>query len=281
MRVCLGRSGGRPKLERLPPHDRRRWATVVDLGTLLRPWRLARPAFTEIAHRGRASRTWWVDSERGRFVAKLTFDRRCFVEPGLRVAAAVAETGIATGCPVPTEDGDLCLEVDRGSERPWTIALLEAALGVPLTPSVFGAEVVAGQVLGRVHAFLAERSERQWVPADLLVWLAGHADETANGRAADLVSSIAAHRHRLGCSVVYGDPSPEILVAADGTAALIDWGTPSWGPQIYDVAVWLRWLGERPGGGSEREGRLLANYGRPIEREMLELFGRCVAAFGS
>lgn len=80
---------------------------MVDLAALLRPWVLGAAAFTEIAHRGRASRTWWVDSERGQHVAKLAFDRRQFVEPGLRVAAAVAEAGIPTGAPVPTADGDL------------------------------------------------------------------------------------------------------------------------------------------------------------------------------
>ena len=253
---------------------------MVDLETLLGPWRLATPAFTEIAHHNRASRTWWVDSERGRQVAKLAFDRRCFVEPGLRVAAAVTEVGIATGRPVPTEEGDLCLEVDRGAERPWTIALLEAAPGDPLSPSALDADAVAGRVLGRVHGFLAERSRREWVPADLLEWLAGHANETANRAAAEFAATIAEHRHRLRFSVVYGDPSPEVLVATDGSLSLIDWGTPSWGPQLYDVAVWLRWLGERPGAGSEREGRFLATYGRPVDGEMLEMFGRCVDAFG-
>ena len=252
----------------------------MDVTELLGPWRLAAPAFTEIAHRGRASRTWWVDSERGRHVAKLAFDRPRFIEPGLRVAAAVAELGIPTGVPVPTEDGKVCVEVERGPRRPWTIALLEAAPGEPLSPSAPGAEVVAGHVLGRVHGFLAERSRREWVPADLIEWLTGHAHQTANQRAAELVGAVAGQRHRLGFAVVYGDPSPEILLAADGGAALIDWGTPSWGPQLHDVAAWLRWLGERPGEGSEREGRFLASYGRPVDPGMLELFGHCADAFG-
>ncbi|MCA1570367.1 MAG: phosphotransferase [Chloroflexi bacterium] len=125
-----------------------------------------------------------------------------------------------------------------------------------------------------------DRPPRGRAPADLIEWLAGHAHQTANQRAAELVSSIAGQRHRLGFSVVYGDPSPEILLAAEGTAALIDWGTPSWGPQLHDVAAWLRRLGERPGEGSEREGRFLASYGRPIDPGMLELFGRCANAFG-
>ena len=196
------------------------------------------------------------------------------------MAAAVAELGIPTGAPVPTEDGRVCVEVDRGPRRPWTIALLEAAPGEPLSPSTPGAEAVAGHVLGRVHGFLAERSRREWVPADLIEWLAGHAIETANPLAGEFVATIADHRQRLRFSVVYGDPSPEILVATDGSPSLIDWGTQSWGPQLYDVAIWLRWLGERPGAGSEREGRFLVTYGLPVDREMLEMFGRCADAFG-
>ena len=80
---------------------------------------------------------------------------------------------------------------------------------------------------------------------------------------------------------MYGDPSPEILLAEDGGAALIDWGTPSWGPQLHDVAAWLRWLGERPREGSVRGGRFLTSYGRPVDPGTLELFGRCTDAFGS
>lgn len=38
--------------------------------------------------------------------------------------------------------------------------------------------------------------------------------------------------------IVYGDPSPEVLVGDQDRAALIDWGTPSYGPLLHDVAVW-------------------------------------------
>lgn len=131
-----------------------------DLAELLLPWNLTSPSFIEIVHRRRASRTWWVDADKGRFVAKLTFDRRCFVEPGLKVAAEVAKGGIATGPPVPTERGELWVEVDRGTSRPWTLALLTPVLGEPLSPSAPGAEAIAGDLLGRVHSFLGESSRR-------------------------------------------------------------------------------------------------------------------------
>ena len=255
-----------------------------DLADLLSPWRLISPHFTEIVHRRRASRAWWVESEQGRFVAKLTFDRRAFVEPGLRVAAEVAKFGIATGPPVPTERGEVCVEVDRAAGAPWTLALLTPVFGEPLSPSGPRAEEIAGDLLGRVHSFLGESSRRDWVPADLLEWLAGFAEETRNEIAAAMVQVIRDRSEFVKFSVVYGDPSPEILVSADGNVGLIDWGTPSWGPQLHDVAAWLLWLGERPGSRSEREVRFLASYNQHVDVSQPDLdqvaaYGRCAAAF--
>ncbi len=255
-----------------------------DLADLLSPWDLTSPSFSEIVHRRRASRTWWVESDEGRFVAKLTFDRRCFVEPGLKVAAEVARSGIATGPPVPTARGELCVEVDRAIGRPWTLALLAPVLGEPLSPSAPGAEAMAGDVLGRVHSFLGESSRRDWVPADLLDWLADLAKESRNEAAAAMVQVIRDRSESVKFSVVYGDPSPEVLVSADGVIGLIDWGTPSWGPQLHDVAAWLRWLGERPGARSEREVRFLESYYRHVDvaradLDQLASYGHCAGAF--
>ena len=142
----------------------------LDLPDLLSPWRLIAPHVAEIVHRRRASRTWWVESDQGRFVAKLAFDRRPFVEPGLRVAAEVARMGIATGPPVPTDKGEVCVQVDGAAGAPWTLALLTPVAGEPLSPSWPRADEIAGDLLGRVHSFLGESSRRDWVPADLLAW---------------------------------------------------------------------------------------------------------------
>jgi Ser/Thr protein kinase RdoA (MazF antagonist) len=256
----------------------------VNVEELLLPWQLTAPDFAEIEHRRRASRTWWVESLEGRFVAKLTFDGRRFVEPGLRVAAAVALAGVPTGPPVITHDGDVCVEVN-GPSRPWTVALLRAVGGKPLVPTEIGAEQVAGDLLGRVHAHLGECSRREWVPADLLEWSAEFAATTANTAASTVVDEISAVRDLVRFSVVYGDPSPEILVDVDGTVGLIDWGTPSWGPQLHDVAAWLRWLGEEPGSGSPRETRFLQSYSTharltSVDLSLLPVFGRYGAAFG-
>ena len=255
-----------------------------DLADLLSPWRLTSPHVTEMVHRRRASRTWWVHSEEGRFVAKLTFDRRCFVEPGLMVAAEVARAGIATGPPVPTARDELCVEVDRAAGAPWTLALLTPVPGEPLSSSAPRAEEIAGHLLGRVHSFLGEFSHRGWVPANLLEWLADFAEGRTDETAAAMVQAILDRSEFVKFSVVYGDPSPEILVSADGKVGLIDWGTPSWGPQLHDVAAWLRWLGERPGSSSEREVRFLGSYNQHVELtrtdlDQLAAYGRCAEAF--
>ena len=54
----------------------------------------------------------------------------------------------------------------------------------------------------------------------------------------DVRGAATASRAREG--IVYGDPHPEVLVRADtGELALVDWGTPSVGPLLHDVAAWL------------------------------------------
>lgn len=147
-----------------------------------------------------------------------------------------------------------------------------------------GAEEIAGDILGRVHSFLGQCSRRDWVPADLLEWLALFAAETRNETAAAMVQVLVDRSESVRFSVVYGDPSPEVLVSADGHLGLIDWGTPSWGPQLHDIAAWLRWLGERPGSRAKRELRFLASYNEHVDvtqadLDQLATYGRCAAAF--
>ena len=86
-------------------------------------------------------------------------------------------------------------------------------------------------------------------------------------------------------AVVYGDPSPEIIVTErPGQIALIDWGTPSWGPLAHDVAVWLRLVAPRPD-DAKRARRFLTAYEgrvqlRDGERDALPSFHRLHSALG-
>ena len=254
----------------------------MDVEQMLEPWGLDVVEVAEVGHTPRASLAWWVSAPTGSYVAKLTFDRRPFVEPGLAIAELVAMRGVVTGRPVRTARGDLCstAAVDGND---WTMALLARVRGAALQPARADADVIAGSLLGRVHAALAD-VPRQAVPANLLDWSAQFAADTSNASAARVVEEIAARGGDLSWSIVYGDPSPEILSSEEGPA-LIDWGTPSWGPRLHDVAAWLRWLGETPGAGSARERCFLTAYEAAVpltdvDRSSVELFGRYGAAFG-
>ena len=226
--------------------DSRRGRTLTDHPHIvdhLGAWKLTEPVCRPIAHAVQSSDTWLVEAVEGRYVAKLVADRREFVEPGLRVASAVAAAGIPTGAPLPTRSGQLCMATFLEGARPATLALLEFVNGERLTPDAPDADRIAGDLLGRVHSILARDSRRDWVPAELLSWSAEFASHIGKRQAGDLITRaiqlVAAGE--LTMSVIYGDPAPEIILTGAG-AALIDWGTPSWGPQLHDVAVWLRWL---------------------------------------
>ena len=251
---------------------------------LTRTWGLTVQRAQELQHAGNGSRAWHVESAEGRFVAKLAFDRPSFVEPGLKVSSALAAEGLRTGAPRSTPDGRLAVGVPQPHGKEWTLALLAHVPGSRLQPSAAASERLAGSLLGTVHSILSRISQPSWVPGQLLEWSAEHARHTNNPAAARVVEEIAASSDSVTFSVVYGDPSPEIMVDATGIG-LIDWGTPSWGPQLHDIAAWLRWLGETPGTNSPRESTFLAAYRErhrlsEVERNLLGVYGRYGAAFG-
>ena len=219
---------------------------------LLEAWDLPAATATRLPHPGAGSRTWNVKTASGRrYVAKLILDARQFAEPGLRVAAALDDVGITTGRPVLTRSGRLSLDVDDGTTR-GTLAVLRHVSGQPLDVAGERAPSVTGDLLGRVHVALQTVTSRDWVPGDLLVWCARDIANEAAMSALRLLRAFESS-HALTRGVIYGDPAPEILVdeKSDGIA-LIDWGTPSWGPLMHDVACWLRYLSSG-GRGSVRD----------------------------
>jgi homoserine kinase type II len=159
--------------------------------------------------------------------------------------------------------------------------------GDRLLPGDPGAVETAGDLLGRVHQVLVQASRRDWVPAALLEWSADFAAAIGNEEAAEVVAELAGYIEAgaVTQSVLYGDPAPEILVGQDGEVALIDWGTPSWGPLLHDVAAWLAWLGLEVDPDSPGATRFLAAYQArmPLASEelaLLDRFGAYGIAFG-
>lgn len=246
---------------------------TTELEDLLGHWRLTPPVDVRRHGRGPGSSTWLVTAGAKRFIAKLVHDQRRYVEPGLRVASLVDAREVPTGPPLATLSGDLCVEVTIGAGS-HTLALLRFVPGHPLDASSHEAPAIAGALLGRVHAILRRDSRREWVPADLLEWCESHAaasDGIDEDRAQSAIAAVRRlrRRRRLTFAVVYGDPSPEILVDVT-SAALIDWGTPSWGPLLHDVACWLVFFGALR--SEERRSRFVESYRHnlPLTSEELD-----------
>ncbi|MEV0374730.1 phosphotransferase [Streptomyces sp. NPDC050636] len=247
---------------------------------LLGPWKLPDPRLTaELTGLGDRSRVWKVESSDGSYVAKLTFDDPEFVEPGLRIAVVLDQAGIPTGAPIPTADGKLCCPVDRPQDYPWTLALHTFIPGSPLDLTTCTGPEQAGDLLGRVHHALMTLPDVPQPAGRMLDYYKGEAKRLGRRRGAALrqaLTAIADFRTTAPLSegVLYGDPAPEILRDPDSTAlALIDWGSPSWGPLLHDVVSWQQFLtaGQPPESAQTVEQRFLTAYRarRPIsEREM-------------
>jgi Ser/Thr protein kinase RdoA (MazF antagonist) len=209
------------------------------LRELLTAWELRPPVrLTLIVPGGTTSDVWRVDAANGVFAAKLVHDEPRFVEPGLRVAAAVAAGGVPTGGPVPTTAGAVAVHVPVGRSRFFTLALLDWCDGQPLDFADPATASRGGDVLGRVHAALAAADPRPEVPGQLLGWFDGFLACSDDARESLRRVQAMVSRGLLTMGIVYGDPSPEVLVLATGELAVIDWGTPSLGPLLHDVCVW-------------------------------------------
>lgn len=218
------------------------------LPELLAPWNLASVRVgAELTGLGDRSRTWRIDASSGAYAAKLTFDGPAFVEPGLRIAAALDQVGIPTGAPVSTVDGQLCRPVG-GPGQVWTLALLEFMPGEPLDLGDSQAAEAAGNLLGSVHCSLGAMPDAPCPAGRLLDFyaeVADIADEVASAALKQALADIHAFNARtpLAFGILYGDPAPEILRDPDtGTLALIDWGTPSFGPLLHDLVAWQAFL---------------------------------------
>ncbi len=233
----------------------------------------------ELTEHGDRSRAWRVRADDGDYVAKLTFDVPAFVEPGLRIAAALDRAGITTGAPVPTVTGSLCRRVRRWPGG-WTLALLEFVEGRPIDWTTPDAPEFCGDLLGSVHRTLCGLDDRPEPAGRLLDFYAAEAARIGGprgGALADAVAAVCAFDRRAGLTqgVLYGDPAPEVLRDDRGGApALIDWGTPSWGPLLHDLVSWKLFAAERNPGDPGVGPRLVAAYRARMPVEDTELAGQ-------
>ncbi|GAA0621911.1 hypothetical protein GCM10009534_66530 [Kribbella sandramycini] len=198
-----------------------------------------RAARVEVLSGGMNSAAWEASGEGWRVAVKSVPAADTGFGPGLQVAERLSAAGIVSGRPRPSTAGRLSEVVDGRQ-----VAVLEFVEGEPLAYGK-GDQRAIGVLLGRVHGVLREPA------GDLEEWLsmatvfAEYFDyeewvEPAVRGALDGVRALPP----LTWAWLHGDPAPEaFLRQADGELGLIDWGSASRGPVLYDVASAVMYLG--------------------------------------
>jgi Ser/Thr protein kinase RdoA (MazF antagonist) len=185
-----------------------------------------------------ASYTWRT----GIHVVKLARDEPSHFTAGLRASEAAERAGIATGAPVQTRAGELCVALPLGRES-WVLAVLHRVDGTHLSMHAVPPAVL-GEFLGRLHRILRGcPAAGAWTPGDVL----GHMTRgiTAAQPLAirqmitQAVSDVSAYYATMPpAQLLYGD-GPGIF-SANGTdiSAIIDWGGVRDGSIADDIGCW-------------------------------------------
>jgi homoserine kinase type II len=190
------------------------------------------------------SRTWFVDLDHRRWVAKAVAPRDgSQFAGGLAIATRLEQAGIPAGAPVPATDGRLA--VDVGSA--W-LALLTWVPGRPLAGEDTTEQDAIGRTLAAVHQALAgfrvaEARRFHWVDPDvgylaLRAWL-----RPAISAALDELA--AARPDMMTWGLLHADPAPEAfrLEPSTGRCGVIDWSYALHGPLLYDLASAVMYVG--------------------------------------
>jgi len=187
---------------------------------------------------GGASRTW----QAGDYVVKLARDEPAHFTAGLRASEVVERAGIATGAPVRTRAGDLCVPLAAG-RPPQVLAVLHRADGGHLSMHAVAPSVM-GEFLGRLHRILRGCPPAgAWTPGDVL----GHMTRgitpaqppAVRQMIIRAVSDVSAYyRTAPPAQLLYGD-GPGIF-SANGTdiSAIIDWGGVRAGSAADNIGCW-------------------------------------------
>ncbi|MGI8524116.1 MAG: phosphotransferase enzyme family protein [Nocardioides sp.] len=200
---------------------------------------------------GMNSRTWWVDHDAGRAVAKwVPTDDVTSLRAGVAAADLAAASGVATGRHL----GDI-VEYDGG-----TVVVLELVPGTELTGDEPGDAEAIGATLARVHRATAGRTVEGAL--DVLAWVDPSVpelgmDEDVRAAVATAVRRLAAVADRLTVGVGHGDPSPEAFLRDGQQIGLIDWASCVNGPLLFDLASAAMYLD-----GLEEAAPMLAAYAR-------------------
>lgn len=193
---------------------------------------------------GMGSRTWFVDLDGHRWVAKAVapVDGGQFTA-GLAIATRLELVGISAGAPVPAADGRLA--VDIGSGR---LALLTWVPGQPLTGQTTTEQELIGRTLAAVHKALAgvrvaEARRFHWVypqaaHLEIRPWLRPAVTSALRKLSAAVPDDMT-------WGLLHADPAPEAfrLDPSTGRCGVIDWSYAIEGPLLYDLASAVMYVG--------------------------------------
>jgi Ser/Thr protein kinase RdoA (MazF antagonist) len=205
---------------------------------------------------GMGSRTWIVEHDQTRWVAKVVAPADgAALAGGLQIARRLTRAGIPAGAAVPALTGELTIPMGDH----W-LALLTWVPGTPLTGEDEAEQRTIGSTLAQVHAALRDfrlaTAERfHWVDpqADYLSlrpWL--RPAVTAAVQALD-----DARPEAMTSGLLHADPAPGAFLLEDetGTCGIIDWSYAVAGPLLYDLASAVMYVG-----GADSAAALIESY---------------------
>ena len=237
-------------------------------------WELPAPLRVRRVAGGFTSHAWRLETSDRRFLAKLAYQPPSDVENGLRAAAIVAKTGLNTGVPVLTRNAELVRLVEYPIQQSHALAVLQFIEGQPLDWRADGSLTIVGNTLGTIHRALLDDSSLE-LPDQLFSYLlkddawGRHPElQLLLTRAVDAVRTFEA-RQRVAYGPIYGDGLQVRIDPRDGSVGVIDWGTVSFGPLVFDLA--LAAVAAR--GARHRDlGELWASYFEqgPVRQEELD-----------
>lgn len=208
-------------------------------------WSIDDPVVEPSDSQGCSGAMVWRVREGGRcYFAKLvTSDQQAFMT-GLGVAEQLAAAGFGSGTPHRTVDGELTVSIDGGQ-----LAVLAEVPGRPARPDSPTDRAAMGGILAAAHNGLREISVRlpepkrwPWRPDGGTPSAAEPPPELSRA-VKSAIDVAAATGGRLTHGLTHGDPKPLHFRIGDASApgGLIDWGSVSYGPLLYDLVI-LRFL---------------------------------------
>lgn len=236
-----------------------------DLLLALSSWDLPHPPLIRRMEKpGTSADVWEVRTGGDGYVAKFAYDTREGFEDGLCVDEILERHGFRAGGPVRTREGELTRMVEGPPGKLHPLALFRFVSGRRLGFGELLAPTVIGENLGLIHRILIEEGYRPSNAHGTLEFLIKEGVWTAETEWVPVACKEAVEAARqfedsveVTYGTLYGD-YPEFLIDEEtGQVGLIDWGTVSFGPLLFDVAIGYEVFSDNGYGAEEFINRYL------------------------